>query len=298
VESNKCNYAHVEVFYSTNLQIEDNYFYDAHNFGGNGRGYGVMLHYSTGETLVQNNVFRRLRHAMILQAGANGNVFAYNHSYEGRKEIFPGFFTVGEDMDFHGNYPYMNLFEGNYGQFGSIDNSHGINGPFNTFFRNIAANGGFWITNAQSVNQNFTGNHTISGSNNFAASGHHITDNSWQGASTLNDTSLAYQSLPSFLEDVSNWLIGPPLFNANVNLPARSRALSNEFISRKCDMIIWENGAFKHGFKPSSLTKDYTMSVYPGANLVLSENNSIKSLDVKPGANIEVAPGKTLTIHE
>lgn len=298
VESNKCNYAHVEVYYSTNIMVEDNYFYDAHNFGSDGRGYGVILHFSTGEALVQNNVFRKLRHAMILQAGANGNVFAYNYSYESTKQIFPGINVVGEDMDCHGNYPYLNLFEGNYGQFASVDNSHGMNGPYNTYFRNIATNAGFGVSNPQSPNQNFTGNHTISGSNNFASSGHHITDNSWQGASALNDSSLAYQATPPFLQGVANWLIGPPAFNANPSLPARSRAASSQYISRKCDMIIWENGDWKNNFKPSALTQDYTMVVYPGGNLVLSNHATVKSLDIKPGANFELAPGYILTVNE
>jgi hypothetical protein len=39
-------------------------------------------------------------------------------------------------MVLHGNYPFANLFEGNINQNTVIDNSHGKNGPYNTFFRN------------------------------------------------------------------------------------------------------------------------------------------------------------------
>jgi hypothetical protein len=298
VESFKCNFAHVEIFYSTNIQIEENYFNDAHNWGSNGRGYGVMLHYSTGEVLVQNNIFRRLRHSMILQAGANGNVFAYNFSYESRKEIFSGFFTTGEDMVCHGNYPYLNLFEGNYGEFASIDNAHGRNGPFNTFFRNIATTGGFNITNNQSNQQNFTGNHRLTTIGSFSASDHHITNNNWQIAASLADTSLYLTKIPKFLQSTNNWLIGPPLFQTNIELPARTRALTSNFIPTACDMIIWEDGKWNKNFEPSSVTTDFRLIVQPGHKLFIQKNLNIKSVEIKPGAELEIATNARLTVKE
>ncbi len=39
--------------------------------------YGTMLHFTTGECLIENNIFEHLRHSTIVQAGANGNVFGY-----------------------------------------------------------------------------------------------------------------------------------------------------------------------------------------------------------------------------
>lgn len=298
VESEKCNFAHVEVYYSTNLQLEGNYFHDAHNWGSGGRGYGVMLQYATGEVLVQNNIFRRLRHAMILQAGANGNVFAYNYAYEGRKEIFPNIFVVGEDMVSHGNYPYFNLFEGNYAQYASVDNSHGQNGPFNTFFRNVATNGGFNVTNNQSHQQTFTANVRLSGNNSFVATNHHITDNSWQGSSGLNDTSLFLKQLPDFLDTEANWLIGPPAFAPDVSIPARKRVLAGKPISLPCDEIIWQNGLWVKNLPPSLYTKDFHLIIYPEANLLISENIHIRKLTLKPGADMQFAPGINVTVHQ
>ena len=82
IESDKCNFAHVDVEYSTNLTISKSYFHDAQNYGSGGKAYGVMLHFTTNECLVEDNIFNHLRHSMILQAGANGNIFSYNYSYD------------------------------------------------------------------------------------------------------------------------------------------------------------------------------------------------------------------------
>lgn len=297
VESLRCNYAHVEIMYSTNITIEDNYFQDALNFGGDGRAYGVMLHYSTGEVLVQNNIFRRLRHAMILQAGANGNVFAYNHAYEGRKEIFPGFYQEGEDMDFHGNYPYFNLFEGNYAQFGSVDDSHGKNGPYNTFFRNMATTSGFKVTSSISPSQNFTGNQSLNGTNSFNGSDHHITDNEWQGASALGFQSLAYHTPPAFLAGYSATPIGPPLFNALASIPARDRAIAGNPISCNCEVIVWNGTRWEGGFAPSMNTAKYDLRILPGSNAVISQHSVVSTLQVQPGAKIEISSGIQLKVN-
>jgi len=291
VESIKCNYAHAEVYYSTNVTIEDNYFYDAHNFGANGRGYGVMLHYSTGEVLVQNNIFRRLRHAMILQGGANGNVFAYNYSYEGRKEIIPGFlYVVGEDMVCHGNYPYLNLFEGNYAQFGSVDASHGKNGPFNTFFRNVASHSGFVVSGTQSPSQNFTGNHTLAGNNSFSGSNHHITNNSWQGESSLSHQSLAYAVTPAFLEGYNQAPIGPHSFSDPISIPAQTRSQAGTNITRNCEVITWDGKKWQGGFNPSVLTGNYKLLIMDGSNAIITKDAEIKSIEILPGAYLEVKP--------
>lgn len=297
VESFRCNYAHVEIMFSTNITIEENYFHDAHNFGDGGRAYGMMLHYSTGEVLVQNNVFRKLRHAMILQAGANGNVFAYNYAYEGRKEVFPGFFAEAEDMDCHGNYPFFNLFEGNYAQFGSVDDSHGKNGPYNTFFRNIATTSGFKVTSNVSPYQNFTANHSLNGTNTFNSTDHHITDNSWQGPGVLGSQSLLYTTPPAFLAGYGLGTIGPPLFNVMASIPARDRALAGNPINCHCEIIVWDGTKWAGGFAPSMNTAKYDLNILPGGNAVISRNSVISSLKVQPGANIEISKGVQLKIN-
>ena len=72
IESNKTTFAHIEASHSSNLSITNSYFHHAFEYGGGGRAYGVMLHFTTNECLVYSNIFERLRHSMIVQAGANG----------------------------------------------------------------------------------------------------------------------------------------------------------------------------------------------------------------------------------
>lgn len=89
----------------------------------------------------------------------NGNVFAYNHSTAPFWSAFPLPTDAAGDAVLHGNYPYMNLFEGNVVQNVVIDDSHGINGPNNMFFRNRAELYGIFMgTTPPSDHQNFIGN--------------------------------------------------------------------------------------------------------------------------------------------
>ncbi|HSK14444.1 MAG TPA: hypothetical protein VK907_14585, partial [Phnomibacter sp.] len=296
VESEKCNYGHVEVSHSRNLLFEDNYFHDAHSFGSGGRAYGVVLQYATGEVRVENNIFRRLRHSMLLQAGANGNVFAYNYSYQSRKESLPGVFITGEDMVCHGNYPYQNLFEGNYGQFASIDNSHGKNGPYNTFFRNLTTTSGFNITNSASPLQHLIANHRLSGSNTILSSGHHITDNSWQGNSGLSHPSLLYDKTPSFLTSTGIGKIGPPAFNTSVTIPARERMNIASPITRKCDIIIWDGDHWLHNMAPSLHTSAYGLIIPKGTQATIAEHTNVKSIALEMGSRLHVQQGIQLQI--
>jgi hypothetical protein len=298
VESVKCNFAHIEGYQAYQTTIENNYFHDAQSFGSGGRGYGVMLHFTSGQVLVQNNVFRRLRHAMILQVGANGNVFAYNYAFEGRKEIFTNFFVVGEDLVCHGNYPYLNLFEGNYAQFASVDNSHGANGPFNTFFRNISTTQGFQVTSPNSFNQNFTGNHRIAGNVSFSSSGHHITDNSWQGASGLTHPTLFYNETPQFLQGYGLGQIGPPSFSASVSIPARDRTTAGTPITDLCDIIIWENGSWQTLVRPNESTGNYRLLVKQGPALQINRNLNLKSIEIDPNAQLVTQPGVLIRVKK
>lgn len=136
VESHKANFAHVSVRSSSNISIKGSHFTEAHSYGNNGKGYGVMLQFTSGECLVENNTFKKLRHAIILQAGANANVIGYNYSVD------PFWTDVNlpensaGDIVLHGNFPCANLFEGNVVQNIVIDDSHGKNGPYNVFFKN------------------------------------------------------------------------------------------------------------------------------------------------------------------
>jgi len=121
--------------YSANIDITGNYMHHAYEFDGSGSGYGVVLQYRCSEFLVENNIFKRLRHSLVMQAGSNGNVLGYNYS----EDSWSGF-AATMDLSCHGNYTYANLFEGNCGIYMNLDASsgHGMNGPYNTYFRNRA----------------------------------------------------------------------------------------------------------------------------------------------------------------
>lgn len=155
--------AHILAEFCSRLDISGCYFHEAllDYKGSSTRGYGVCLNLRTGDCLVENNIFRKLRHAMMVQAGANGNVFAYNYAREtyrnGSGEIPT---DAAGDIVCHGYYPFANLFEGNVVNNVVIDNENGINGPFNTFFRNKALlyGLGFSFTANTSISQNFVGN--------------------------------------------------------------------------------------------------------------------------------------------
>ena len=176
VESTTTTFSHLEARYCSNLMIANSYFHDAFEYGGGGRAYGVMLHFSSNECLVYHNTFEHLRHAMILQAGANGNVFAYNRSIDpfwDAGTFFPS--NSAGDMVLHGNYPFANLFEQNDGQNMVIDNSHGANGPHNTFFRNRGSLFGIFFSDNTSPNQNFIGNEIPNTSSPYSLVNYTIT---------------------------------------------------------------------------------------------------------------------------
>lgn len=159
VESKYCNFSHIDLRFSSRITVAYSHFEEAFNFGGGGKAYGVMLQSGSADCYIYSNTFRRLRHSMILQSGANGNVLAYNYS---REPFWTGVFLPSNsagDLVLHGNWPYMNLFEGNVVQNIVIDNSHDINGPYNTLFRNRAELFGIFMnTSPASDFQNFIGN--------------------------------------------------------------------------------------------------------------------------------------------
>jgi hypothetical protein len=121
-----CYRSHIDGSLARFVTVEGNYMHHAWNYGGGGHGYGVNLGRGACDWLVTNNVFRSLRHSMLVQVGANGNVFSYNYSFEHRLC----------DISVHGHYPYMNLFEGNAVQFVMVSDYWGPAGPLTTLFRN------------------------------------------------------------------------------------------------------------------------------------------------------------------
>ncbi|MBR9975261.1 MAG: hypothetical protein KFF77_06750 [Bacteroidetes bacterium] len=248
IESIRCTFAHVTAEFSSNIAIRSSYFHDAFEYGGGGRGYGVVLQFATGECRIEDNIFEHLRHSMLLQAGSNGNVFAYNYSTD---PYWTGTLTPSNaagDMVLHGNYPYANLFEQNICQNIVIDNSHGPNGPYNTFFRNRAELYGVVFSSNNSPAQNLIGNE-ITNTNlpyrlvNFSIQGrdHFLHANNDKGrivpdgSADLPDTSYAYNDAPLFLRGASWPCIGVPYVMGSGSIPARDRFHSGDIFAFVCE---------------------------------------------------------------
>ncbi len=266
IESQNCTFSHFEAECSSNLSVSKSYFHHAFEYGDGGRGYGVVLHFTTNECLVEDNVFEHLRHSMILQAGANGNVFAYNYSIDPYWTTFPN--NSSGDMVLHGNYVYSNLFEQNIGQNIVIDNSHGPNGPYNTFFRNRAAGYGIFFSASNSPDQNFLGNeitnlgfpyslvnYTILGNGHFIFGNNNKGTIDPAGTQNLPDSSYAYQFRPVFIP-VSQWAaIGSPNTMGSAGIPAASRYVAGTIFSSSCGNTVVAI--------PEDLATEDKIKVYP-----------------------------------
>lgn len=236
IQSINCNYAHIEARTSSNIVITGSYFQDAFSYGDGGKAYGIMIHSTSGECLIMENIFKHLRHSMIVQSGANGNVFAYNYSREPYWTDVSLPSNSAGDMVLHGNYPYANLFEGNIGQNIVIDDSHGKNGMYNTFFRNRAELYGIFMNNNPATDYvNFIGNevpntgfllgnYSLFGSNHFQYGNNVRGTITPTGTTTLPEASLFLTSMPSYYINNSHW---PP-----VGIPNSLNAYKNEAQNR------------------------------------------------------------------
>ena len=210
VECSKTICAQIFAEVSNHLTIAGNYFHDSYLYDGvSTHGYGVALAVHTGACLVENNIFKHLRHAMMVKQGANGNVFAYNYSREpNRSETisdFPG------DISSHGHYPFANLFEGNIVQNIMIDQAWGPSGPYNTFFRNRAELYGFIMSSGtmQSDSQNVVGNDIT---NNALFMGNYIFYGNGNFEHGNNVKGIIMPGGTQTLADSSYYLTAPPTY--------------------------------------------------------------------------------------
>ena len=249
IESNKTTFAHVEFEGVSNSKVEKSYFYDAFDYGGGGRGYGVVMHFTTNECFIENNIFKHLRHSVLLQAGSNGNVTAFNHSLDPfwtNGNPLLGANSAGE-LVLHGNYVYANLFEQNDVQNIVIDNSHGANGPYNTFLRNRASLYGIFFSDNTSPSQNIIGNeipntgfpysavnYSIQGNDQFTYGNNNKGTVAPAGTSALADISYHYLTKPAFVQDYQWGVIGLPSAMNTANVPATDRYEGNDMFAGAC----------------------------------------------------------------
>ena len=249
IESNKTTFAHVEFEGVSNSKVEKSYFYDAFEYGGGGRGYGVVMHFTTNECLIENNIFKHLRHSVLLQAGSNGNVTAFNHSLDpywtNSNPLLAG--NSAGELVLHGNYVYANLFEQNDVQNIVIDNSHGANGPYNTFLRNRASLYGIFFSDNTSPSQNFIGNEIPNTSFPYSAVNYSIQGNDQltygnnnkgtvapAGTSALADISYHYLTKPAFVQEYQWGTIGLPSAMNTASVPATDRYEANDLFAGAC----------------------------------------------------------------
>ena len=285
VESEKCTFAHVDIRSSSNIQVSKSYFHHAFEYGGGGRAYGVMIHSTSNECLIEDNIFNHLRHSMILQSGANANVFALNYSHDPNRTEIP--FDFAGDMVLHGNYPFLNLFEQNIGQNISVDNSHGPNGKYNTYFRNRAELWGIYITSSNSPFLNLIGNeitnmtppystfnYTINGLNHYIFANNNkgvILPNS---SDTLLDKSYAYNNKPDFIEE-SMWAkIGKNIFFNNSTIPAKIRFETDSVNLTYCKLISKDTSLTNRNL--NILNNKLSVSPNPFSNVL--NINSLKQI--------------------
>ncbi len=245
--SKNCTFAHVDLRTCSNISVKAAYFQDAFSYGGGGRAYGVVMQATTNACLVEDNIFKHLRHAILLQSGANGNVSSFNYSTDAfwSEASLPA--NSAGDLVLHGNYVYANLFEQNEVGNIVIDNSHGANGPDNLFYRNRATLYGIFFSDQTSPNQLFIGNHVTNTAFPYSlinytiqGVGHYQFANNNKGtivpAGTVlsSDSSFAYQQCPNFVP-LTTWLtIGdqPVLLQ---NIPAKQRYNAQQFVYNNCE---------------------------------------------------------------
>ena len=220
VESVMTNFAHVRFEFSSNCVVKGSYFNDAFSHGSGGKGYGVVCQFATGECLITDNNFERLRHSMLVQAGANGNVYSYNNSIDPYWTDVVSPSNAAGDIVLHGNYVYLNLFEGNICQNIIIDNSQGTNGPYNTFFRNRAALYGIFMNSSPASDaQNFIANeitddgvfkglYVLEGTDHFEYGNNQLGETVPVGTVDLPQASLYLDEIPFYYETYSSW---PPI---------------------------------------------------------------------------------------
>lgn len=287
IESHNANFAHVELNSSTNIEVTGSYFHHAFDYGNGGKGYGVLVHLTTGESLVKDNIFNTLRHAILLQAGANGNVIAYNYSINPTWSgvMLPS--NSAGDIVLHGNYPYANLFEGNVAQNIVIDNSHGKNGPLNTFFRNRAELYGIVMNNNAGNEQVFIGNE-ISGKGMFmgnyslTGTGHYEYANNKTGSilptevDELNRQSLFLTEAPEYYKAKAAW---PPIgFPNKINThKIQAQELYSKGIFTNCAIIYTKQPADTTVLKDTVIIKDTTVA--KDTSIIIKDTTDISGSD-------------------
>ena len=237
VESEFVLNSHVLAHASYKCEIRDNYFHEAYAYGGGGQAYGAEMGRHTRGCLVENNIFRKLRHAMITVVGSNGNVYGYNYSREPYSESW-----TPNDVSLHGHQVAYNLLEGNIFQEAYDTDNWGPAGPGNTFLRNCVQSKGIKLED-HSHSQNLIGN-VLGDSPNVISDDGTVQDtlshgNYQQGAVTW-DPNISDHNIPN-----SYYLDGYPSFFEGAAWPATGSDVEQN--AANCSIPAktrWDNGNY------------------------------------------------------
>lgn len=280
VDSRECNFAHAEVRFGSRIEIAGCYFTRGFDYGGGGKAYGAALHFATGDCLIYDCVFERLRHSILLQAGANGNAIAYNYSIDPywTETVLPA--NSAGDLVLHGNYPYANFFEGNVVQNIVIDDSHGVNGPRNVFFRNRAELYGIFMNfNPPTDSVSFIGNEIVQDEPPYGlyfinGNGHIEIGNNVGGELTpagselAREKSLVFRTPPKELGDLVGPPIGPPNGLEENKIPSQIRYEAGHFTRcSESETSIFENRSEKLSFTVRPNPVDDVLNVCPSSQV-------------------------------
>lgn len=301
VESENCNFTHCEVNSSAHIQVEGCYYHHAFAYGGGGQGYGQVFQLASSFCLAQNNVFEHLRHSMLIQAGANGNVFGYNYSTDPywNESFYPT--NSSGDAVLHGNYTYLNLFEGNTMQNMVVDASHESNGPFNTFLRNRGELYGFFSDSSTPTDSmNLIGNEITNtgfplGMFSLNGNGHYSFGNNVYGTTnpantsnvTVNSLYLDENDLPDFLSAETLPMIGYPLGMNEKVLAAETRFENSEPVN--CQQTITDVSSKPQNKLLLRLNGD-ELQIDPS---ILPANLTVYSLDGKQLCRLALSSDRT-----
>lgn len=227
IESDYTTLHHIGIIRSTKVEVRGCYIHAMDpNMGGNG-GYGVYIGERSTNCLVEDNTFDALRHSVLLSGSSSRNVVGYN--YNGS--------NVNTEYVLHGFYPHSNLFEGNIGGTMDIDETWGLNGIYNTLFRNKFNTWKLSGTNYLNV----VGNTSYTNSTNPALLPNILTWKNNYVSGMLSDISYYHTTKPTFISENYTWpTIGSQSGNgmlSNTN-PAETRYVSGgQFTINKRDPI-------------------------------------------------------------
>jgi hypothetical protein len=132
-----------------------------------------------------------------------------------------------------------------------IDNSHGPNGPYNTFLRNRASLFGLFFSADNSPSQNFIGNeipntsfpyssvnYMILGADHFLFGNNNKGTIDPIGTENISLISLAYTNAPTFLNGQNLAQIGAPNTMGSYQIPAEFRSTNNQPLAGSCNQQL------------------------------------------------------------